>query len=152
MSKKVWGPTIWILFHSLCELIKEEYFLEEKSTLILQIKNICYNLPCPTCSTHAISILKNIKLENVETKSDLIKRMWIFHNIVNKNNKKTQVPIEHLTIYKNAKLNNILMKVNTIYKSAFLSSKYIMYKFHGQKAFNDFLKYMYYNRHKYKFI
>ena len=44
------------------------------------------------------------------------------------------------------------MKVNTIYKSAFLSSKYIMYKFHGQKAFNDFLKYMYYNRHKYKFI
>ena len=55
----------------------------------------------------AISILKNFKLINVRTNSDLIQRMWVFHHIVNKNNKKDQVPIEHLTIYKNAKLDNI---------------------------------------------
>jgi len=152
MSKKVWGPTIWILLHSLCELIKDEYFLTEKNNLVAQIKNICYNLPCPTCTNHAISILKRIKLEDVKTKSDLIHKVWVFHNIVNKNTKKPFVDKDILDQYKRARLDNILYKVKTTYKSSFLSSKYIMYKFHGQKAFYEFLKYMHYNKDKFTFI
>ena len=108
MSKKVWGPTIWILLHSICELIRDEYFLTEKNNLISQIKNICYNLPCPTCTTHAISILKHIKLEDVKTKYDLIHKIWIFHNIVNKNTKKPMAKMDVLSQYKLAKLDNIL--------------------------------------------
>ena len=57
-----------------------------------------------------------------------------------------------LSQYKLAKLDNILYRVKTTYKSSFLSSRYIMYKFHGQKAFYEFLKYMHYNKHKFIFI
>ena len=43
--------------------------MEEKLNLIVQIKNICYNLPCPTCTSHAIRNLKRIKLDSIKTSS-----------------------------------------------------------------------------------
>ena len=149
MPKKVWGPITWILFHSLCELIKDEYFEEEKVNILNQIFIICYNLPCPSCSQHARVNLKRINKKNIKTKEDLKITIWQFHNIVNKHTDKPNSDISILEKYKKAKLHTIINRFKEIYNTAYISNKYIMYKFHGQKTVDNFLKYMNENKHKY---
>tara|TARA_Y100000816_G_C26077254_1_gene567231 strand:+ start:1143 stop:1601 length:459 start_codon:yes stop_codon:yes gene_type:complete len=151
MPKKDWGPITWILFHSLCELIKDEYFHEEKENILNQIFTICYNLPCPSCSQHARMNLKRMKKKNINTKHDLKIIIWQFHNIVNKHTKKPEVDFNILEKYKTAKLYTIIDRFKQIYNTAYISNKYIMYKFHGQKTVENFLIYMQENEHKFIF-
>lgn len=96
MSKKQWGNATWYLFHTLAEKLKPEYDNPtEIKALYSQIKKICYNLPCPDCTQHAIKTLSNVN-ENVVTnsKSAFIQFLWQFHNKVNKSTGKKELPFD----------------------------------------------------------
>tara|TARA_B110000285_G_C15106397_1_gene608272 strand:- start:1638 stop:2096 length:459 start_codon:yes stop_codon:yes gene_type:complete len=83
MTTTEWGPHTWNMFHTLAEKIKDEYFCETKLEFWNMIKNICGNLPCPYCAQHANEFMSKIKTDNIKSKDDIIKILFVFHNSVN---------------------------------------------------------------------
>ena len=83
MSKKQWGNACWYLFHTLAEKLKPEYE-KDIPIIIRNILSICKNLPCPVCSSHAKRHIMNIKINNINTKTELKLFLFNFHNNVNK--------------------------------------------------------------------
>jgi len=79
-GKKIWGPSVWLFFHSFAEKIKPEYFSTTGKEFIAHIVNICNNLPCPECAMHASAYMQKIQLNSIQTKDDLIKMLYVFHN------------------------------------------------------------------------
>tara|TARA_Y100000817_G_scaffold84607_1_gene65603 strand:- start:2889 stop:3341 length:453 start_codon:yes stop_codon:yes gene_type:complete len=102
MSKKQWGNACWYLFHTLAEKIKPEYTgdIELIKNLII---NVCFNLPCPICSTHARNNLSKIPTRNITTKEELKRFLWILHNRVNKQLHKPQLSYEACNRFKYAR-------------------------------------------------
>jgi hypothetical protein len=82
-KKMKWGEPTWLLLHTLCEKIKDENFYAFRQSLISIIYLICTNLPCPDCSTHAKIYLDNINMNMVQTKTQLKRMMFDFHNTLN---------------------------------------------------------------------
>jgi hypothetical protein len=84
-EKKVkWGPAVWFLFHTISIKIREDRFQSIRLELLNHIYSISTNLPCPICSQHAKEYLNGINFNTIQTKSDLQKMLWAFHNEVNK--------------------------------------------------------------------
>lgn len=81
--KMKWGQPTWFLFHMLAEKIKEEHFLNIKNELIKIIFDICQNLPCQTCATHATEYLSKSKIYSIQTKQEFKEFFFHFHNDVN---------------------------------------------------------------------
>jgi hypothetical protein len=92
----LWGQPTWLLFHTLAHKIKEEYFNQIKFQLFEMIKNICYNLPCPTCAIHARSYIDKINVNSIQTKEDLKKILFDFHNVANSKKKNELFKYEDL--------------------------------------------------------
>jgi hypothetical protein len=82
-TKTRWGPSIWFLFHTLAEKIKEEKFASLKDELLDIIKGICMNLPCPDCSNHATQYIQKLNYVSIKNKDDLKIFLFNFHNHVN---------------------------------------------------------------------
>jgi hypothetical protein len=116
---KIWGNHTWIFFHVLVSKLKN--VKDDNSEIIGQtfsmIKNICINLPCPICATHAKEFLSKIQPNELKTKEDLINLMYCFHNTVNKRKKKTIFKYEDLKPYEKYNLaisfNNFAQAYNT---------------------------------------
>lgn len=108
MSNNSWGPFIWIFLHTLVAKIKESEFKNNKDKLIEIIFKVCSNLPCPDCSEESIRFLKTVNFKNVTKKEDLIEILFVFHNQVNINLKKTEFPEHLLKTYNNNNMNNVL--------------------------------------------
>jgi uncharacterized membrane protein YheB (UPF0754 family) len=85
---EVWGPPIWLFFHTITSKIKDGLDVNVYKGLFRIIKTICKNLPCPTCSTDATQFLSQINEDVINSKQKLINHIYIFHNYVNKKNKK----------------------------------------------------------------
>jgi hypothetical protein len=83
VGKVKWGPAVWFFLHTISVKIKEESFHALRIPLLNHIYSICTNLPCPECSNHAKSYLDGINFNTIQTKSDLKKMLWAFHNSVN---------------------------------------------------------------------
>ena len=83
VGKVKWGPAVWFFLHTISVKIKEELFPSLRIQLLSNIYAICTNLPCPECSNHAKSYLDGINFNTIQTKSDLQKMLWAFHNSVN---------------------------------------------------------------------
>ena len=83
MSPSDWGPPVWNLLHTMAAKVKEDKY----HTIHLQLYNfviqICYNLPCETCSNHAKSFLYKIKPHDLKKKSDLINLLYVFLHTLN---------------------------------------------------------------------
>jgi len=110
MEKKQWGNIVWYFFHTLAYKLKDTESSHASNLLEIFI-NICYNLPCPHCRKDAIYLLNKANTKIVSTKSDLIRFMWQFHNIVNRKlTKKNLTFEEHNVIYENA---NTIVAINT---------------------------------------
>ncbi len=62
MSNNYWGNITWVFLHTIAEKIKEEYYDNEKSQILLLIKGVCSNLPCPECKQHANQYMKRINI------------------------------------------------------------------------------------------
>jgi len=85
---EVWGPPIWLFFHTITAKIKDDLDVNVYKGLFRIIKTICKNLPCPTCSTDATLFLSKINEDVINSKQKLINNIYIFHNYVNKKNNK----------------------------------------------------------------
>jgi hypothetical protein len=104
MSPSDWGPPTWIFLHTIAEKVKETSFPLISQQLIQMIVEICNNLPCPECSSHAKVFWNNVNKINIQTKQDLINLLFVFHNNVNKRKNTPQFKYENLVKYKNLKL------------------------------------------------
>lgn len=100
MSPSDWGPPTWVFMHTLAEKVKEESFPVIGPQLIGILIQICANLPCPECATHAKVFWSNVKTHNIATKQDLINLLFVFHNSVNKRKKQALFRHESLQYYK----------------------------------------------------
>jgi len=137
MSPSTWGPPIWTLFHTLANKIKEDKY----PTLYLQLYNhivqICYNLPCDTCSNHARTFLYKVKIHELKKKSDLKNLLYVFHNSVNKLKDKKMYNYEDLEIYDNY---NIITTFNNFTRTYHTKGnmKLLASSFHRTRILHDF--------------
>ena len=74
---EVWGPPIWTLFHVLAEKINEHLYPFYAGQLLNVVKHICSALPCPECTNDATIFLSKIKLQDLKTKDDFKKMIYI---------------------------------------------------------------------------
>ena len=106
---KVWGPYIWYMLHSLAEKINDKSFPLLRSELLEHIFNICVNLPCPSCSTHAREYLQKVDFKKIKTKQELRLMLLDFHNNVNTRLNKPIFSYQQLKDkYKSVNFNNVI--------------------------------------------
>jgi hypothetical protein len=96
---QTWGPPIWTFFHTLAEKMNEKYFIHLKSPVFNIIKLISRNLPCPKCAMEASNFLAKINIDKIKNKQEFINLIYMFHNYVNKKNKKPLFNHQKLNIY-----------------------------------------------------
>jgi len=148
MNSKIWGTYTWIFFHTLAEKIKEEEFENNKSLFINIIIKTCNHLPCPECSEHATSVLKQAYLNNIKTKKHFIEFLRQFHNIVNiKTNKSELMRSDIVDMYKNNNLSIIFINMVKIYKSIKGSERLMTYNFHRDKFLQELSNDLNRNKH-----
>jgi len=82
-KKVLWGPPTWFLLHTLSCKIYEDRFAALSNDILKLIYMICTNLPCPDCANHAKTYLDGINFNAIQTKEDLKKMLFNFHNTVN---------------------------------------------------------------------
>ena len=74
---EVWGPAVWILFHTLAEKASETNFNTFSLSLFTMIKFICKHLPCPYCAEDASRFLASVHIRNLTTKQDFKNMLYI---------------------------------------------------------------------------
>lgn len=145
---KFWGPSTWYLFHTLAEKIKEDNFNDNKNILLDLIKNICYNLPCPDCASHARNQLKLLNTNLICNKSDLKMVLFSFHNIVNKSLRKPIFTLDEMNEkYKNAITGNIVKYFIQVWNKKSHNPKLMADDLHRERVINDFITW-WNNNHK----
>lgn len=151
VTKEEWGNACWYLFHTLAEKLKQDQEAEI-TALFDEIKNICGNLPCPTCSAHAISKLATIRPNSVKTKDDLINVLVEFHNSVNTRLKKPLFTKEECREkYKKAILTNIVTHFIQVFDKPTGIDHYMMYTVQRSNCLKRFISYIKGNESKYTF-
>ena len=95
-----WGPPTWILFHSISHQISNNNFDNYKITFINIIKKICLNLPCNVASQNSLSFLNKTNPSEFKKIDDIKLMLYIFHNFINKINKKQIYNFSDLEKYK----------------------------------------------------
>jgi Erv1 / Alr family len=118
VSKSVWGPCVWFLFHTLAYKAVPENFAEIKTELIQYIQRICANLPCPECTQHATEYMKQHSraLSMITTKDQLHQFLVDFHNVVNVRKQKPRFTYEQADAkYKLAKTGDVVQYFFKIY-------------------------------------
>jgi hypothetical protein len=148
-TKKEWGNATWYLFHTLSFKMKDEYFEVLKDEFLNICMKICANLPCPDCSEHATSIMKNLKRDSIKTKKDLQLFFFDFHNAVNRRIKKPLFDESQMFMYHKAITNNIVFNYITILSRKQHNIKLISNSFHRDMAMNDFKKWISHNNFKF---
>jgi len=79
-----WGPACWIFFHTIVSKVKPDEFMKIRDGLTNQLRIICSNLPCPSCSNHSKRYFQRQRSLDFQTKEEMIGFWWHFHNHVNK--------------------------------------------------------------------
>jgi hypothetical protein len=104
MKPEIWGPPIWLFIHSLASKLKDEMYVYIGPQLFNMIKRITAYLPCPDCSKHAVNFLSSVKPENIKTKQELIRVLYLFHNSVNVRKSKSLYNFSEMNKYENVNL------------------------------------------------
>ena len=126
MSKYVWGNAVWYCFHTLAEKLKPEHE-SEVQIILFHFKQVCFNLPCPSCTAHATETLQKASIEKIKTRQELKQFFWEFHNLVNKRlNKPTFTMDECDNLYKKANTVNVVNHFIAVMKSNQISSEKTM--------------------------
>ena len=114
---EVWGPAVWTFFHTLAENVNDDQPTAFIQQIFGQIKRICGFLPCPECSKDATIFLGKINIKEIRTKRNLIDKLYVFHNYVNKKKRKTLFNYGNIGKYKVINLilvyNNFIKNYNT---------------------------------------
>ena len=107
-GRSVWGPATWSFFHTSAAKLRPEFFTTTGKALLSHIIAICNNLPCPECASHASSYMQKLNMNNIQSKEDLIKMLFVFHNQVNTRIGQTEFEISELNAkYESANLKNV---------------------------------------------
>ena len=94
--KVKWGPAVWYGLHTLAEKVKDESFSKVREPLLKWIYSICTHLPCPDCSAHAKTYLDAVNFNTIQSKQDLKRLLFDFHNSVNMRKGYAQFSYEEL--------------------------------------------------------
>lgn len=143
---EVWGPAVWILFHTLCEKVNPNTYPLIRNSMFSIIVQICKYLPCPDCAKDASNILAKVNINNLNNKDDFKNMFYMFHNYVNVKKRKPLFNYMYIGIYKNMDLNkvisNFISKYNTRGNMKLLTESF-------QRGFvvKNFLKWFYSNTH-----
>tara|TARA_Y100000768_G_scaffold388785_1_gene387180 strand:- start:3417 stop:3866 length:450 start_codon:yes stop_codon:yes gene_type:complete len=139
-SKKIWGNAVWYLFHTLAYKLKNKNHIPE---LVVQIKEICNNLPCEICKAHSLELLKQSNINNINDKNQLINFLFEFHNLINK---KIGNPIftidQHNQLYSRAKTVDIIKNFINVMKSQKYNEKRLLQSYYRNKFIKNFIKYI----------
>lgn len=147
MQKSVWGPATWKVIHCLSfkanKNIKKDEFNELKNI----ISRIMSNLPCPYCTSHAISYLSTTNFKSIQNINDLTLYLFNFHNNVNIRLNKPTISIqEHNTIYNDMNMVNTVQTFINIYQKNTNSVTMMLYNFHRKKMVYDV--YLFFQKNK----
>ena len=151
VSKSVWGPCVWYLFHTLAYKAVPEDFPKIKTELIQYIQRICSNLPCPECTQHAtIYMTQNSrKIAAIQTKEQLQYFLIDFHNAVNVRKGKPAFTYEQSQEkYKLAKTSDVVQYFFKIYGDRNNGGNIKMFAnngFHKQILLSEFSAWMVHN-------
>ena len=108
MTKAVWGPATWKLLHCMVlkvNTIEPGQLIELKNTIM----RIVSNLPCPYCTSHALSNIATSNFKVINNINDLKLFMFQFHNKVNQQTNKPMITYdEHLPKYTDLKMQDVL--------------------------------------------
>ena len=154
VSKSVWGPCVWYLFHTLAYKAVPSNFNEIKDELIQYIQRICANLPCPECTQHATDYMKSHYriINQITTKDHLHYFLVDFHNAVNVRKNKPAFTYEQANEqYSRAKTPDIVLYFFRIYgeRSSGGNLKMFTNGFQKQLLLSDFSAWMVRNYSKF---
>ena len=114
-NKMLWGRCTWILFHVLAARINEKSYPSLKGEILGIINQVCKNLPCPDCASHATNFINIVKLQTVPTKQLLKSMLFQFHNQVNRRLNKRQFTLKELEVYDRYNLGIAIQNFLTFY-------------------------------------
>jgi hypothetical protein len=149
MSKSVWGPPTWILFHTLAEKIDETKFENHKGDLFFHIKQICFNLPCNECRGHATNFMSKIDINKCPNKENFKYLLFKFHNSVNKRKHLIDQNSTILEKYKEPVIEILIEIIINIYTKN-PGNNQLMDSFHRHKAIYSFKKWYIENKELFK--
>lgn len=153
MKREVWGPYIWTVLHCLSLRIKDEFFEKERKTIIEFISEICDNLPCPSCASHATFTLRRMNFTKIRTKDELINVLFNLHNEVNRRLKKTIFEKSSLEeTYKKYNLQSLLIGYFKMNQEIRYAEKMMLYSSRRRLFLNRFLKYCKNNMDKFNVV
>ena len=142
MKKSVWGPQIWILLHCITIKIKEQHFSEQKKNITNMISQICSNVPCPLCASHATGLLRKFNIHHVKTKDQLIRLIFTLHNDVNTKLKKRPFDfVNLLSTYQDHNFKNVLVQYYNTFISVNFGEKMMLYSFRRKLFLKNFHTY-----------
>jgi len=147
MQKSVWGPATWKVIHCTAFKANKNIKKDELDELKGIISRIMSNLPCPYCTSHALSYLQSTNFKSIHNINDLILYLFNFHNSVSMRINKPTITIEeHNTIYSEMNLVNTVQKFIDVYKNNTTSVTMMLYNFHRKKMVYDV--YLYFQKNK----
>lgn len=147
MTKKLWGNACWYLFHTLAFRLNDKH-KKEIPNILKHFSNLCSNLPCPTCASHATYLMKTLNKENVNNRDALINMLLEFHNKVNKNiGKPLFTRKQHDEMYKNANLKKILKNFHNVMKLNLGQTRAMVYTLSRRRCIDSICKYVINNIH-----
>jgi hypothetical protein len=141
MQKSVWGPATWKLLHTMVlridNNITTNQFIELKNIIL----RILHNLPCPYCTSHALSYIASSNYKGINNISDLRFFIFNFHNNVNKRLNKPLITYEeHAQLY-NIPLSIVGKNFIDIYSTNNTGVTMMLYNFHRKQMINDLIIY-----------
>lgn len=150
VSKSVWGPAIWYLFHTLSYKLNPLYFNQVKDQLLDHFISICSNLPCPECAEHAKQELKHLDKTKITNKKELCMYFIHFHNKVNIRNKKKMFTFdEFVSKYNSSVTRNIIANFFIVLSKSDHNVKLLTNSFHKTNALLELRKWLNMNASKF---
>jgi hypothetical protein len=151
MQKSVWGPATWKLLHTMVLKINNDASVTQINDLKSILLRIVSNLPCPYCTSHAVSYFTNSNYKLIQNITDLRYFIFTFHNNVNKRlNKPVITYEEHLQLY-NIPLRTVALHFFEIYTTKNTGVTMMLYNFHRKNMIHDLRVHFKNNQHLYNF-
>ena len=113
--------------HSIAEQIKNEDFDNYKFKFLNIIKNICLNLPCRISSQSSIFFLNNLNINTLQKLDDIKMMLYLFHNYINKNNKKQIFNFSDTKKYKDVNISKAFGLFYNLYSNNLYLRKSVNY-------------------------
>jgi len=111
--------------------------------LIIFIKKICNNLPCPDCQSHASKFITSLDINQVTDKEKLKIYLLNFHNAVNTRLKKPLFSLDQLNMkYKNANTIAILNNFIKVWQHRNSNVRLLVNSFHKDLLMKDFISWI----------